>query len=173
MSAEPLLETGLQRVVGRPAEVCVHRDDAPVRVRAVGSIGKRQVGAGGRVEQHVDVIDDVLFVRPFAVHVVGLDSHRAAELPLDADRALKCARQVNVLRRAHELLQIADETSGRIVVGVTEPLDGLLVGRQRSAVGRVRGKIGSAVIGVIDDDQLGVARRKRLIGADRVAIVKA
>ena len=150
----------------------VHRDDAPVRKRPVASGREIQVDAGVRIEEQVHVFDNVLLVRALAVDVVGRDGRRGVELPLNTDGALERPRQVNELRRPDEFLEVADETSGRVVVGVTEPRDRLRVGRQRLTVGRVRRKVRTAVIRVADDGDLRIARRKRLIGAQRIAVVQ-
>ena len=53
-----------------------------------------------------------------------------------------------------------------------EPRLRLLEGRQRLAVGRVRGEIRPSVVGVLDDDDLLVADGKRLVGAERVAVIE-
>src|SRR5215510_15868861 len=44
--AEPLRDAGLQRMIGGAREVCVHRDDAPIRVGAQGAVRGRVVRAG-------------------------------------------------------------------------------------------------------------------------------
>ena len=79
------------------------------------------VGAGGRIERQVDVVDDVLLVASLAVDVVGLDRHRAAELALEADRGLEGARQVHELGRPDEFLDGPEQT-GRAPVNPGAPV---------------------------------------------------
>ena len=150
-------------MVRRAAGVRVHRDGAPVRVGAVAADPKIQVGAGSRIEEQIHVVDNVLLERTPAVHVVGFDGHRVAELPLEADRGVPGARQLDVLRNGVKFPDVTDETAGRIVVQVAVQRDRLIVARQGPAVGRVRREIRAAIILVPKLSNLGIADRRRLI----------
>ena len=91
---------------------------------------------------------------------------------------------MDVLRRPDEFLdgaQQAGRGAGEIPrapdvecggIGGAELRQRLLVGRQRLAVGRVRGEVGPAVVVVLNHRDLRVAGRKRLVGAERVAVVE-
>src|SRR4029434_6706606 len=91
------------------------------------------------------------------------------------DRGLEGARQVHEIEWSDEFLEIPDETVGRELTGVcqiAESLERLLVGWEWLPVRLVRRKIRAAVVGVLNDDDLRVSCRERLIGAKRVSVVQ-
>src|SRR5438874_369658 len=113
---EPLAETGLQSVVRRSADMRVHRQDAPVRERAIIYDSEGQIHASRRVVVEIDVVDDLLVVRTLAVDVIGFNGHRRAKLSLEPDGRLPRVWEVHELGRADEFLNVAYQTSRRPVV---------------------------------------------------------
>ena len=139
--AHALGEARLQPVVVGLAGVRNHPDDAVQRERAVRDVRIRIGDAGGGVERDVDVVLDRLLVAAAGVHVVDFDRRAAAELVRDADRALPAVRHVRVVGNRRLFLEIAQQAPGP-VVDVAEPLQRLVVGRQRPVerVGREVGR---------------------------------
>src|SRR6185436_13520209 len=86
--AHPLREGRDETVIGGAAVLQRHGEDAELRVRELAAIGVGIVHAGVWIERDVEVQVTPSLVGAARVDVVGLDRHRAADLPLDADAGL-------------------------------------------------------------------------------------
>ncbi len=184
--AHALGEGGLQSVIRGLARMDAHRRIAPSGIDSPRTISGGVVGAGGRVEGQVDVVDDIFFVPPLRIHVVGLDRYRSAKLPLYTDCGLPCSRHVDEVERSAELLERtrqagrrAGEAAGlpcsevrRLGRRVTERRQCLFVGGQTLPVGGVERKVGAAVVRVFEVGDLGVAGGEREVCADRIPVVQ-
>src|SRR5262245_58613815 len=91
---------------------------------------------------------------------------------------------MDILGQADEFLKVARQTGGgagvvdrlprveRRRVARTETCLRLIERRQRLSVGRIRGEVRTSIVGVLDDHDLPVARRERLVCPERIAVVE-
>ncbi len=124
--AEALGECGLERVVIRPAVGIVRRHQSEVRIRQAAEVGKRVVHACRRVVAQIGV-PQVHLTTASGVRVVGLNSHRFGDLPLEAYRGL-----IAVHRVVAALLVARDHVAGQVAARAARQ-DGFL-GRHLTVV---------------------------------------
>ena len=108
--------------------------------------------------------------RLLGVHVIDLQRREASELLRDADGALPAVRDVRVVGNRRLFLEIAQQAPGP-VVDVAEPLQRLVVGRQRP-VERVRREVGPAVVVDANDGNRQRTLRPQHVRVQDVVVVQ-
>ena len=170
--AQALRKAGLQGVVTGPTGANAHRNQPVLRVGAASDVGERIVGAGGRVERQVRIVDDVLLVIALAVDVVSLEGHGAAQLVRQPDRGLPRPREVGAeLGRCDQFGNRALQAS-RHVPDMAEALVGLLECRQRLAVEGICREVRPAVVGDLDHRQPDGLRHPEGVDRQRLGEVQ-